>query len=618
MDSNKSSILRKAPPTWGRGWGRGKTLVYVMLLFVLFFSGSLPASSQFAMQNISGRKCTSLNGTWTAIPDPIDAGNWRQIWKERKPEKKSDFFEYSFEGAPVLNVPGDFNTQMPELKFYEGTVWYKTTFKHTPAAGKRKFLHFSAVNYMADVYLNGELLGKHEGGFTPFQFEITKPVKEGSNTIIVRVNNQRPVDGIPGTGFDWLNYGGITREVNLVETNSSFIEDYFIQLKKNSQTEVLGWIALNGDNLSQNINIRIPELGVNYKTKSTSDGRAELKFSSEFSLWSPENPKLYKVIIQSETDTVIDEIGFRNIEVRGPEIFLNGEKIFIKGVNIHEENPLKPAKAWSEEDARLLLSWAKELGCNLVRLAHYPHSEIMVKMAEKMGLMVWDEIPVYQHISFSSPGVPAKIEYMMHEMIRRDRNRCGVVIWSLSNETFHFTPGRDSTLIDLTVKCRQIDSTRLITNVFCNQRYEKNIVNVWDPVNSYLDIVCVNEYLGWYQPWYGDPKVAAWKLGFMDKPLIISEFGGEAKFGSNFGPKDEANSWREEFQEQIYKDQVQMFKTTPNLCGVIPWLLVDYRSPGRMHPVYQNGWNRKGLYSESGEKKKAWYVMNNYFESIGN
>ncbi len=120
----------------------------------------------------------------------------------------------------------------------------------------------------------------------------------------------------------------------------------------------------------------------------------------------------------------------------------------LKRVNIHEERPVKSARANSEEDARILLSWAKELGCNLVRLAHYPHNEHMVRLAEKMGLMVWDEIPVYQHIEFSSPVMPQKLKTMLGEMISRDRNRCGVVIWSLSNETFPSIPDRDKRLIE--------------------------------------------------------------------------------------------------------------------------------------------------------------------------
>ncbi len=246
-------------------------------------------------------------------------------------------------------------------------------------------------------------LGKHEGGFTPFQFEITNAVKKGENSIVVRVNNQRLKDGIPGLGYDWFNYGGITRDVNLVETESTYIKDYFIQLKKISLNDVLGWIKLDGTSPVQEVEVKIPEMNVDYKTKTNDEGFAEVKFSSRIELWSPENPKLYKVSIRCKTDTVNDEIGFRSIEVKGSKILLNGKPVFLKGINIHEENPFRAARAYCEPDALILLTWAKELGCNMVRLAHYPHNEYMIHLAEKMGIMVWDEIPVYQQIEFSAP-----------------------------------------------------------------------------------------------------------------------------------------------------------------------------------------------------------------------
>ena len=572
--------------------------------------------AQTAMTNVASRHTTSLNGKWQAIIDPTDVGTWRQVWKEPIAQKKTDFFEYSFEGGPMLNVPGDFNTQMPELTYLEGTVWYKKAFQSTKNAGKRLFLHFGAVNYMATVYLNGNKIGSHEGGFTPFQIEITDLVKEGDNALVVKVNNQRLKDGIPGQGYDWFNYGGITRDVNLIQTNNTYIDDYCIQLKKHSKNEVAGWVKVIGSNLNQNVRIIIPEMNINHKTRTNRDGLAEVTFKASCKLWSPENPTLYKVIIQSETDTVSDEIGFRSIETNRSKILLNGKPIFFKGVNIHEEAALKAAKATSEADAMTLLTQAKELGCNLVRLAHYPHNEYMVKLAEKMGIMVWDEIPVYQNIEFSTPGVTQKMSLMLREMIKRDRNRCGVVIWSIANETYTTTPGRDKALIDLSKECRQLDSTRLITTVTCNQGYDKNTVNVWDPIFNYVDIISVNEYIGWYVPWQGKPKDTTWKLVNNDKPVILSEFGGEALFGNNHVPIDEANSWSEEYQEQIYKDQTEMFQHVPNLAGLCPWILADFRSLSRLQPVYQKGWNRKGLLSDKGEKKKAWYIMKKYYESI--
>jgi beta-glucuronidase len=586
------------------------------LLLLLALSILINVKGQTAMVNFQARNFESLNGKWKVIIDPTGIGDWRQVWQEKKPQKKADFVEYSFEGGPELEVPGDFNTQMPELTYFEGTVWYKKQFSYTKREDKRLFLYFGAVNYLSDVYLNGEKIGSHEGGFTPFQFEITNKVKEGNNTVIVKVNNQRKENGLPGLGYDWFNFGGITRDVGLIETNHVFIEDYFIQLKKGSLNSVLGWVQLNGSTKSnQKIIIKIPELNLNYKTRTDDKGFANIEFSSKFTLWSPENPKLYKVVIESETDAVEDSIGFRSIEVKGSEILLNKKPIFLKAVNIHEENPFKGSRAFSKEDAGILLNAAKELGCNLVRLAHYPHSENMIKEAEKMGIMVWDELPIYQHIKFSDSLVPKKMETMLNEMVRRDKNRAAVTIWSLSNETYPGTPNRNEALIELTQKCRALDSTRLINHVINTQGYSNNTFTVHDPLYKYSDIVSINEYIGWYIPWQGKPSDTKWEIDFPNKPVFISEFGGEALYGNNDLPSDEASNWTEGYQEQIYKDQVKMFKTIPNLAGVCPWILFDYKSLSRMNQLYQNGYNRKGLISENGEKKKAWYIMNEYYKT---
>ncbi|HDQ44189.1 MAG TPA: glycoside hydrolase family 2 [bacterium] len=563
------------------------------------------------MQHIEGRNITSLNGGWDVIIDPTNNGDWRKVWIEPVVQNDHQFFEYSFDGGPVLRVPGDFNSQRCELTYYESTVWYRRRFELRPETGSRYFLYFGAVNYLARVYLNEEEIGVHEGGFTPFQFEITNRVHEGMNTVVVRVNNRRREDGVPAEGYDWLNYGGITRDVYLVVTPETYIEDYFIQLRKDSFNEVDGWIRLNGERKNQRIVLTIPETGQKFSFKTDGDGRARIHFNWDFELWSPENPKRYDLIIESETDMIHDRIGFRTVGVEGFRVLLNGKPVFLKAVNIHEENPFTGSRAATAADNRVLLDWAKELGCNMVRLAHYPHNEAMVRMAEEMGLMVWSEIPVYQHINFKNPKTVKTMNHMLREMITRDKNRCGVIIWSVSNETYA-SPERDQAHIGMVNICREMDPARLVSAAISNQSYRDNTFEVWDPMVCHLDIISVNEYIGWYVPWQGHPSDINWVM-VCDKPLFISEFGGEAHYGSNHGPKHRAASWSEEYLAQIYRDQMMMFDATPNLCGISPWLLVDYRSTARLHPVYQSGWNRKGLLSDQGEKKKAWFIVQDYF-----
>ncbi len=580
-------------------------------MIALYLFASVSVFAQTSMGNVLGRKLISLNGKWKVIIDPNDAGERNGVGREARAKGKTDFFEYSFDDAPTLNVPGDFNSQMKELTYYESTVWYKKTFNYKKT-DKRLFLYFGAANYMADVYLNGEKLGSHEGGFTPFQFEITDKVKE-QNSVVVRVNNQRRKDGIPATGYDWFNYGGINRDVNLIETPATFIEDYFVQLKKGSSDVIKGWVKINGSKASQQVQINIAELKINATVTTDNTGYAPFEFNAAVQLWWPEKPTLYNVNISGETDAVKENIGFRTIEVQGTNIVLNGKNIFLKGVNIHEEVSAGSRKAVNEKDALQFLTAAKELGCNFVRLTHYPHNEYMVQLADKMGIMLWEEIPLWQGIAFDNPVLQPKMDLMMQEMIQRDKNRCSIIIWSLSNET---SPGaaRTQSLIKLAAIARQKDSTRLIGSAIYKITFNKNEVNVDDSLSAVLDVVGVNAYLGWYRPWVADPAAYVWKFDY-NKPLIMSEFGGEALYGHH-GSADTASNWTEEYQERIYKDNITMFKNIPFLRGTVPWVLYDFRSANRMHSVYQKGWNRKGLLSDKGQKKKAWYIMKAYYQSI--
>lgn len=585
----------------------------LMLLVAVILHGVL--SGQVNIINVNDRHRLSLDGEWKIIIDPYDAGigNWIALWKDKKAVGKNDFYEYSFDEAPALRVPGDFNSQIPELKYYESTVWYKKEFNYNRKNNKRLFIQFGAVNYKADVFINGQKAGSHEGGFTPFAFEITNLISDGNNSVIVRTNNARIKNGVPGLGYDWFNYGGITREVNLVEEPSSFISDYFIQLKKGSSDEIKGWVKLDGINVQQEVTVQIPELKIVYKTMVGNDGMAPILFTAKPKLWSPESPKVYNVKISCETDSIMEKIGFRSIEIKNDSILLNNTPVFLKGVNIHEEIPEEKRRSWSEKDALQLLSRAKELGCNFVRLAHYPHSEYMARTADSMGLMIWSEIPVYQGIDFPDSSVQQKMNTMLKEMVDRDKNRCSIILWSLSNET---SPGsaRTKSIGILADLCRTLDSTRLITSAINSVHYKDSTASIEDSLVDKLDVIAVNEYLGWYVPWPCDPDNFTWKSKF-NKPLIISEFGGEALYGNKKEPKDAASSWSEDYQEGIYKDQLRMFQHIPFLVGTCPWILEDFRSPVRMNSVFQKGWNRKGLLSDQGKKKKAWYVMQQFYRS---
>ena len=569
--------------------------------------------------NTDGRKTISLDGQWKAIIDPYESGFYdyryqpsaNGFFKNAKPKSKSDLIEYDFDNSSSLKVPGDWNTQTDQLFFYEGTIWYKKSFDYERRPDTRLFVYFGAANYQADVYLNGQKLGQHEGGFTPFNFEITNLVKSTGNFLIVKVDNKRRRDAVPTLMTDWWNYGGLTRDVKLVETPATFVHDYIIQLEKGSRQRITGWVKLVGKKLNQRITVRIPEANISRSFTTDTSGSAVIDFNANLTLWSPENPKLYDVTIEGETDQVRDQIGFRSIETKGTDILLNGRPIFLRGVCIHEEAPVRGGRAYSPEDARRLLGWAKELGANFVRLAHYPHNEFMIREADRMGIMVWSEIPVYWTILWENPATFENARNQLTEMIARDKNRAAVVIWSVANET-PLSDARLSFLKRLIEHARSQDPTRLMSAAMERHYTDPKTQMIDDPLGEYLDVLGCNEYVGWYD---GLPEKAdglEWKTKYQ-KPVVMSEFGGDALYGHH---GDASERWTEEYQENLYQHQLGMFKRIPFLRGTAPWILTDFRSPRRPLPKIQDYWNRKGLISSSGEKKKAFYVMQQYYREL--
>jgi beta-glucuronidase len=291
---------------------------------------------------------------------------------------------------------------------------------------------------------------------------------------------------------------------------------------------------------------------------------------------------------------------------------VNGKPVFLRGISIHEENGIRGGRAYSKEDARMLLGWAKELGCNFVRLAHYPHNENMTRVADEMGIMVWSEVPVYWTIQWTNEQTYQNAKNQLTEMITRDKNKASVIIWSMANET-PVTEDRTEFLKRQIETARSLDQVRFISAALerHTQPGTENTQVVEDPLQEYVDVIAFNQYIGWYDGLPGKCKTAVFDIKF-DKPVIITEFGGGALQGYH-GTKDDI--WTEEFQEYLYEETLKMIDKIPQLRGVTPWILADFRSPRRVLTNIQDGWNRKGLISEVGEKKKAFYVLQEYYKT---
>lgn len=580
---------------------------------------ALTASAQSTttlLVDVDHRPQTSLNGPWHYIPDPYREG-WGSNPDHASPHGYAanahyvpggPLVQYDFSRSPTLNVPGDWNTQKESLFHYEGLLWYQRDFNVHPRPHTRLFLHFGAANYKTSVFVNDQHVCDHEGGFTPFDCDITGVVHDGDNFVVAAVDDTRAVDRVPTLRFDWFNYGGLTRPVSLVEVPDTFIDDYSLQLSRGTADQLDGYVHVVNAPAGTQVALRIPDLHIEKVAVTDTNGRAAFSFDAPgLELWSPEHPRLYRVGLSAASDTLSDDIGFRTIEVQGDQILLNGKPIFLRGVSFHDEAPLRGGRAWSEQDAETLLGWAHQLHCNFVRMAHYPHTENEYRLADKLGILVWSEIPVYWDIDWTDPHTLDVAKHQLWEMIRRDHNHASVILWSLSNETPE-SPARDAFLHQLAVAARAQDPTRLITSAIVTH-FRGNTATLDDPLGRDLDVLGYNEYLGWYQDSPDHILGYTWQdpLG---KPVIMSEFGAGALAGMH-GPDTEM--FTEEYQNHLYQQQFQMLDKIPFLRGVTPWVLMDFRSPMRQLPGIQDGYNRKGLVSNQGQKKKAFFTLQQYY-----
>ena len=599
--------------------------VWVEILFTAIFAWACPCFGQITsaarapiiMTGTDRRPSMSLNGEWASIVDPFFSGLFSFHHQEkangwflnRKAEPGDPFpTEYDFGKAPKLKVPGDWNTQREFLLFYEGPLWYERDFNYHPKEHTHIFLHVGAANYRSWFWVNGKKVCEHEGGYTPFQCDVTQVIKTGANFVVTAVDNTRREDNVPTLETDWWNYGGLTREVALIEVPDAYIDQYDLHLSREGDW-IEGWVHVMEPVAGASVEIEIPELRATTAASVDEHGRAGIHFAVQrLEHWSPDHPKLYKVILRAGNDTIDDLIGFRTVEVRGSDILLNGQPIFMRGIAIHAEAPYRTGRAYSDKDAETLLGWAKELGCNFVRLAHYPHDETMLRAADRMGLLVWSENPVYWAVQFDNPRVLSKAEQQLDEEIGALRDHASIIFWSMANETPN-SEARTHFIETLASRARALDSTRLITAALL-VRADGHTKIVDDPLGKALDVIGVNEYIGWYEGRPESADITQWKIAYR-QPLIVSEFGGDAKAGLHGA---ENQRWTEEYQANIYRHQLAMLNRIPQLRGMSPWLLMDFRSPNRVLAGIQDEFNRKGLISEQGEKKMAFYVLQKAYQ----
>lgn len=564
----------------------------------------------------NGRDSMCLDGKWNFAPDVFESVI-RSRWFDEVKYNRNGLpipYDFDFDKWDEVAVPGVWNLEKPEYKLYEGTGLYVRNFRYKAREDKRVFLKVGGSNYETRIWINKQYMGRHLGGFTPFMLEVTDYLQE-DNRVLVYVNNTRKGEQIPSLHYDWFNYGGIHRSVSLYELPKGFIKNFKINLRKDSNFSKLEYSVLVEGMGVDKVRIYIPELKIdkevdvklNRSKQEYIKGIIELDKSNALELWSPESPKLYDVMVSYGDDVLNEKIGFRTIESKGSDIVLNGEKIFLKGMCVHEES-LHNGRAVSKDDIENTILEAKELGCNFLRLTHYPHNEEMSIMADRLGIMLWEEIPVYWALEFENKNTFDDASNQLKELITRDINRASVIIWSIGNENPD-SDARYEFMSGLAKIARTLDGSRLI-GASC--LIDVDECRIKDRLTEKLDVIGINEYYGWYLRNFDtlEEILTNSKIG---KPFIITETGADAVPGMH---SESHELYSEEYQADVYKKQYEVLLKFNYIRGITPWILYDYASMRRMN-IMQEGYNLKGIISKDRKhKKRAYYVVKDVYKNL--
>ena len=569
----------------------------------------------YIMKGKYSMKQISLNGFWEILLDPAGIGEPWGEYQSLELSHKTFINDRKTLNYRPITVPGTW-TNLPEMKWYREKLWYIKRFPWCPDR-TRTFLRFDSVNYHARVWLNGNFLGEHEGGYTPFEFEVTAHIKEGENYLAVKVD---PIPGpdstVPITG--WTCHPGIIRSVTLYTTPSARLTNVHLATSLDDRLEnglITLEAAFDGKTSSAaelNWTIRDPagrqaaSGGLPVKGKSL---RAEIALNG-VQLWSPDTPLLYSVEIAlncaERQYTRSLKIGFRRFEVRPDAFYLNNKKIFLRGAGLHAMYP-GLGHTIPEELYRRDYSLMKQAGMNAVRLVHYPHDSAALEIADEMGLLVWEEIPLYWQAKKEQERTRNSALQQLQELILRDRHHACVFAWGLGNEV----PTRDAGSVEYFRRARelakQLDPSRPVSFIDASSLPEAN-----NPSLKYADFVAHNLYYGWYAPQVEDLKPALDTLSkrYPRTPLLITEFGAGAVRGHHGG---EQVPWTEEFQARVLKFNIECFKNHPNVGGCFIWCWADFEDPTRLENIFERGVNNKGIVDAARYPKAAYDVVARIF-----
>lgn len=555
------------------------------------------------MFGLSTRKSFTLDGIWDYRTDPDRIGF-------------ANGFANGFVSEQKVVVPSCL--VLDGKMSYRGLAWFMTEFE---AEGLYEF-KFDGVQTSADIWVDGEVLGSHYGGWS--EFRLCKDLAPGKHTLVLAIDNTpNNTDTIPLIRADWYHYGGISRSVVLSKVGKAFVRraklDYVLadDMKTATITPKVAVLSCLGKTADVKV-LMNGEIIACGSVRADGEYHALPTVTKSVDVWSTSSPNLCNVSVLTEDDELKFRTGFRRIEARDEAIFLNGEKVYFKAVNRHDEHPdwgFSMPLGLIKSD----LDTIKAMGMNAVRGAHYANNKAVLEYCDEIGLMFWEEIPVWTYTDkqLSSETVLTRAELMLEEMILRDEIHPSIVFWGVHNEVETEKESVRTSTKRLVAKVRSLDDTRLVT--YASNRLFMEDTDA-DICHDLVDVISVNTYPCWYttdktkQDTY---DIDEWRLTldeiyddrdrkFPGMPIIISEFGA----GGIYGVKErEAVKWTEEYQEIYYENTLPLMLNEEKLSGFFIWQFADIRSCEDMILSRPRGFNNKGLLNENRKPKLAYYKV---------
>ncbi len=593
-------------------------------------AASPPTKGALYSDGQSGRYL--LGGTWLYRADATDVGLAEGWWRNVA----------STGGWTTTTIPNAYNAGDFSQASMDGSVgWYRRDFtlpagafaSYVPIASRYWIIRFESVNYRATVWLNGHEIGSHAGAYVPWELDLTG-LRAGVNRLVVRVDNRRTAADLPpGPGGQWWNYGGILREVYLRAAQTADLEQVQIRTLHACSSCAA---SIEEQVIVRNVTGSRQKVGL-----SGTYGKARIDFGSATiaphatwtanasvriphpSLWAPGHPYLY-----SATLTLSDSrgrrlggyftySGIRTIAVKDGHLELNGRLLNLRGVDLHEQTLQTGAAMTPAQDAQLI-TWVQQLGATVIR-AHYPVGPEIEEMADRDGILIWSEIPVYQVQSqyLDQPAWVARADAMLEDNILSNENHPSVLLWSIGNELPSPATGAEARYIaGATALAKKLDPTRPVGMAVSNWP-GLGCQSAYAP----LDVIGDNEYFGWFDAGGGgdddrdalSPFLDTVRACYPTKAIMITEFGFDA---NRDGPVEERGTYA--FQANSVAFHLGVFATKPWLSGAMYFALQDYVA----FPTYSGGdprpdppFNQKGLLDFNGNEKPAFSVVSQIYHS---